>query len=180
MKLKHIVTAAVVLLPVILLASEGSGQYEAITGRSTDFFPRVFNFLIFFGILYYLLANPIKNFFMGRKEGIAKQLKEIEEKLQDSKDERKEAEVLVGESKKKAEEIIATAGKEAEILVAKIADNSVKELKVLEKQFGEKTALEERKVIRESISDVLSNNISTDDIPLDEKKVINLIDKKVA
>lgn len=180
MKLKHIVTTALILLPALLLANEGSGQYEALTGRSSDFIPRIFNFLVFFGILYYLLANPIKNFFVGRKEGIAKQLKEIEEKLQASKDERKEAEARVEESKKKAEEIIETAGKEAQILTAKIADHSEKELLMLEKQFEEKTKLEERKVIREAIDEVLSDNITNDDILLSESKVIDLISKKVA
>jgi F-type H+-transporting ATPase subunit b len=180
MKLKHIVTAAVILLPAIIFANEGASQYEAIAGRSTDFLPRVFNFLIFAGILYYLLANPIKNFFKGRKEGIANQLKEIEKKLQASKDERKEAEARVEESKKRAEEIIETAGKEAQILAARIADNSVKELEVLEKQFDEKTTLEERKVIREAIDEILSSNITNDDIHLNENKVIDLISKKVA
>ena len=180
MKVKHIVTAAVLLLPAILLASEGSGQYEAITGRSTDFVPRIFNFLIFAGLLYYLLANIVKNFFINRKEEIAKQLEDIEARLQASKDEKKEAQERVEASKKKAAEIIETAAKEAQILAAKIAENSEKELRVLEKQFEEKTALEERRVIRAAIDEVLSSNITNDDISLNEKKVIDLISKKVA
>jgi F-type H+-transporting ATPase subunit b len=165
---------------MILWGNEGSGHYEAITGRATDFLPRIFNFLIFAGIAYYLLANPIKNFFVGRREGISDQMKEIEAKLQASKEEKKEAEMRVEESRKKAEEIIKTAGKEAELLAAKIAAASEVELEALERQYEEKSALEKRRVIREAISDVLSSNINNDDIQLDEKKVIDLIDKKVA
>ena len=167
-------------VPMFLFGNEGSGHYVAITGRETDFLPRIFNFLIFAGIAYYLLANPIKNFFVGRKKGISDQLKEIEAKLQASKDEKREAEARVEESKKKAAEIVETAGKEAELLAAKIAAASEDELKALEKQFEEKSALEKRRVIREAISDILNSNINNDDIQLDEKKVINLLDKKVA
>jgi len=170
-------------IPAIVLASGGHSEesrYLAQTGRETDFIPRIFNFLIFAGIAYYLLANPIKNFFVGRQKGIADQLKEIEARLQASKEEKKEAEAKIEESKKKAEEIIETAGKEAEILSARIAENSDNELRILEKQYEEKATLEERRVIREAIKDVLSSNINNDDIPLDEKKIVNLLDKKVA
>ena len=171
------------MVPAVLLASGGHSEesrYLAQTGRETDFIPRIFNFLIFAGIAYYLLANPIKNFFVGRQKGISDQLKEIEAKLQASKEEKKEAEAKIVESKKKAEEIIETAGKEAEILSSRIAENADNELKVLEKQYEEKSTLEERRVIREAIKDVLSSNINNEDIPLDEKKVVNLLDKKVA
>lgn len=180
MKIKHILVVMAVFLPIVLLANGDSGHYEALTGRETDYIPRIFNFSIFVGILYYLLANPIKNFFKGRKEDIANQLKEIEAKLQASKDEKKEAEARVEESKVKAEDIIKTANKEAEILSSKIAENSDKELIILEKQHEDKMILEERKVARDTIDEVLDENISNDDIHLDGKKVIDLISKKVA
>jgi len=180
MKLRHILTLALLLLPMILWGNESAAHYESLTGRTTDFVPRIFNFLIFAGIAYYLLANPIKNFFVGRREGISDQMKEIEAKLQASKEEKREAELRVEESRKKAEEIIKTAGKEAELLAARIAASSEAELEALERQYEEKTTLEQRRVVREAISDVLSSNINNDDIQLDEKKVIDLIDKKVA
>ncbi len=183
MKMKHFVIAAGLLLPAVLLASgdsEAAKRYFDLTGRHTDFVPRIFNFLIFAGMLYYLLANPIKNFFTGRQKGISDQLKEIEAKLQASKDEKREAEANIEENKKKSEEIIKTAHKEAELLVSKIIDNSDKELKILEKQAKEKATLEERRVIREAIHVILSSNISNDDIQLNQKKVIDILDKKVA
>ena len=180
MKIKHIAIAIAMLLPAIILANEGSGHYESLTGRATDYIPRVFNFLIFAGLLYYILANPIKSFFTGRQKDISDQLKEIEAKLQASKEEKKAAEARIEESKKKFEEIIETAGKEAELLAAKIADISDNELKALKKQYEEKSTLEERRAIREAIHDVLSNNINNDDIHLDDNKIIDLLDKKVA
>ncbi len=181
MKSRYVAIAIILAVPALLVASGGGNeQYEALTGRSNDYFQRIFNFVIFAGILYYLLANPIKEFFKGRQEGISNQLKEIEAKLQASRDMQKEAEVRVEESKVKAVEIVDTAHKEAEILAAKIAEKNSSEIVILEKTFQEKITLEERKVVRETVDAILGENISSDDIHLDEKKVINLIDKKVA
>ena len=110
--MKKIVLLSLLIVPAILLASGGdaeSSRYFVQTGRETDFWPRVVNFTIFASLLYYLIANPIKNFFKGRSEGIAAQLNEIEEKLQAAKDEKKEAQNRLDESEKKAEQIIADA-----------------------------------------------------------------------
>jgi F-type H+-transporting ATPase subunit b len=177
---KQILVVVAVLLPVVLLANGDGGQYEALTGRSNDFLPRVFNFTIFAGILYYLLANPIKDFFVGRQEGIANQLKEIEAKLQASKEEEKEAQNRVDESKVKAEEIIKSAHKEAQMLSEKIGENSVNELATLDKLHEEKILFEERKMAKEAIDEILNENISSNDILISETKVIDLISKKVA
>jgi F-type H+-transporting ATPase subunit b len=181
MKSKYLVIALMLVVPAFLVASGGgTDQYEALTGRTNDYFQRIFNFVIFAGILYYLLANPIKEFFKGRQEGIANQLKEIEAKLQASRDMQKEAEARVESSKVKAVEIVDTAHKEATILKAKIEEKNKNEIEIINKTFQEKITLEERRVVRETVDEILGENISNDDIHLDEKKVINLIDKKVA
>ena len=171
------------MVPAILLASGGdaeSSRYFAQTGRETDFLPRAVNFIIFAALLYYLLANPIKNFFKGRSEGIAAQLNEIEKKLQAAKDEKKEAQNRLDESENRAEEIIADAKAEAVILAEKIAIANQNDLAHLDKQLEEKMSLEERKSAREAIDEILSDNITTDDIMLDEAKVVEIISKKVA
>jgi len=169
------------VLPAILLASGDaeSTRYFAQTGRETDFFPRAFNFVIFASLLYYLLANPIKNFFKERKEGIASQLKEIEEKLQAAKDEKKDAQVRLNDSEQKAHQIIEDAKKEASLLAQKILDANANDLMNLEKQLEEKMSLEERKSVREVIDEILSKNITKDDILLNESKVIDIISRNV-
>lgn len=181
--MKKIVLLSLLMVPAILLASNGeheSSRYLAQTGRESDFWPRVINFTIFAALLYYLIANPIKNFFKGRSEGIAEQLKEIEKKLQAAKDEKKEAQNRLDESKKRAEEILADAKAEAILLAEKIATANQNELALLDKQLEEKMSLEERKAARETIDEILSENITTDDIMLDESKVVEIISKKVA
>lgn len=180
--MKKIVLLSLLMVPAILLASTDaeSSRYFAQTGRESDFWPRVVNFTIFAALLYYLLANPIKNFFKGRSEGIAAQLNEIEKKLQVAKDEKKEAQNRLDESKKRAEEILADAKAEAILLAEKIANANQNDLALLDKQLEEKISLEERRSAREAIDEILSDNITRDDIMLDEAKVVEIISKKVA
>ena len=180
--MKKIVLLSLLMVPAILLASTDaeSSRYFAQTGRESDFWPRVVNFTIFAALLYYLIANPIKNFFKGRSEGIAAQLNEIEKKLQAAKDEKKEAQNRLDESKKRAEEILADAKAEAILLAEKIAKANQNDLALLDKQLEEKISLEERKSAREAIDEILSDNITADDIMLDEAKVVEIISKKVA
>ncbi|WP_309497962.1 F0F1 ATP synthase subunit B [Sulfurovum sp.] len=182
--MKKIILLSLLVLPAVLLASGGSdgevSRYFIQTGRESDYVPRLVNFIIFASLIYYLVANPIKGFFKGRSADIASQLNEIEEKLQAAKDEKKEAQKRLKESEKKAEEILVDAKAEAALLAEKIAVANEEELVLLEKQLAEKMTLEERKSAREVIDEVLSENITTDDIKIDEAKVVEIISKKVA
>jgi len=182
--MKKIVLLSLLMIPAALFATGGHDgevtRYFIQTGREDDFWPRVVNFTIFAALLYYLLANPIKNFFKGRSEGIAGQLSEIEAKLQAAKDEKKEAQNRLDESKKRAEEILANAKAEAILLAEKIATANQNDLVLLDKQLEEKISLEERKSAREAIDEILSENITNDDIMLDEAKVVEIISRKVA
>ncbi len=182
--MKKIVLLSLLMVPAILLASgapEGEvSRYFEQTGRDSDYWQRVVNFTIFASILYYLLANPIKNFFSGRKKGIAAQLQEIEEKLQASKDTKKEAQARLDESEKKADQIVADAKNEAAILAKKIAESNEKDLILMGKQLEDKMSLDKRKSAREAIDEILSENITNDDIMLNEAKVVDIISKKVA
>jgi len=84
--MKKIALLSLLVVPAILVASghvDGeTTRYFTQTGRESDFFPRIVNFTIFLGLLIYLVATPIKDFFKGRTAGIADKLNEIEAKLQ--------------------------------------------------------------------------------------------------
>ncbi|MBN2768755.1 MAG: F0F1 ATP synthase subunit B [Campylobacterales bacterium] len=183
MRKRYIFIAVSLLLPMVLLASgteHGESGYYRMTGREDDFWPRVFNFTIFASILFYLLKNVIGNFFKDRKAGISKQLTEIEERLQAAKEAKKEADAKLKESQKKAKEIVADAKKEAILLSDNIMNQNLLDLEYLEKQFIEKQSLESRKKSKETIGEILNENITADDIQIDEKKVIDIIKGKVA
>jgi F-type H+-transporting ATPase subunit b len=181
--MKKILLTTLLVLPALLLASSGEhevSRYFVQTGRHTDFVPRIFNFLVFAGLIYYLVASPIKDFFTGRTEGIAGQLNEIESKLQEAKEAQKSAEQAVVESEAKAKEILADSKKEAELLVQRMDEHRVKDLDLLEKLYEERIEHDERRMVKETINAVLNENITSDDIPLSEKQVVEIIAKKVA
>jgi F-type H+-transporting ATPase subunit b len=185
MNMKKIVLLSLLVVPAVLLASSGhhdgeTTRYFLKTGRENDFWPRVVNFTIFASILYYLLANPIKDFFTNRKSGIADQLKEIEAKLQAAKDAEKDAQARLEESENKAKLIVEDAEKEAAFLAEKMAQNNASDLETMAKQLEEKMALEEKKSVRDTIDEILNENITNDDIAIDEAKVVDIVTKKVA
>jgi len=176
-KIKNIALLATVLVPSLALAS--GAEHHDVTMFNSDFFWRVFNFSIFAGLVYYFVAGPIKDFFVGRSEGIANQLKEIEEKLQASKDAKKDAEANLLKAESKAKEIVVDAV-EAKILATNIAEKNDYSLELLTKQFEEKQALESKKATRVTIDSLLNDGFGNDDIAIDEAKVVSLVVKKVA
>ncbi len=177
MRIKNIALIVTVLVPSLVLAGHGE---DHVTMLDSDFLYRVLNFSIFAGLLYYLVANPIKAFFIGRSEGIANQLEEIEAKLQASKNARLEAEENLVKAEEKAKELVADAVNEAKILAANIAEKNATLLSQLEKQALEKQELETKKAMRSTIDSVLNDGITNDDITIDESKVVSLISSKVA
>jgi F-type H+-transporting ATPase subunit b len=170
--------SAVIAVPSLVLAA--GGEHHTVTMWESDFKYRVLNFAIFAGLIYYLAANPIKAFFVGRSEDISNQLLEIEEKLKASKNERALAEENLVKAEKKAEELIADAGKEAKLLSSAIAKKNDESLALLEKHVEEKQEVEVKKATKATINAVLNGGFDNSDINVDETKVVSLISKKVA
>ena len=179
MRIKNIaLIVTALLLPSLVLAS--GTEHHDVTMFNSDFFYRVLNFSVFVGIVYYLAANPVKEFFVGRSESIAGQLEEIELKLQASKNERLTAEENVTKAELKAKEIVSDAGNEAKLLTDNIADKNAVALALLEKQAIEKEALSSKKATQVTIDALLNDGFDNSDITVDEAKVVSLISGKVA
>jgi len=180
---RYLKVIALLAIPALLLASgdnKMAEQYLELTGRATDFGPRLFNFALLVALLYYLLANPLKEFLKNRSDSIAQELAEIEKRRQASKDAKIKAELEVEAAKSKAKEIVEDAKAEISVIKEKIAKQTQQELIVLEKITKEKMEIEKRKVVKETTYNVLNESISTDDIPLDASKIINIVTKEVA
>jgi F-type H+-transporting ATPase subunit b len=186
MKSKNIVMVVLLLAPVLILANSGhhvdpeATRYFKLTGRVDDFWQRVINFSIFAVIIYYLVANPIKDFFKGRSEDISNKLKEIEIKLQESKKEEELAQKRLIYAQEKAKEIVADGELEAKILAENIIKKNSELLSSMEKHLEEKMEIEKKKIVKDTIKELLENGIDSDDIAIDSSKVVSLISKKVA
>ncbi len=180
---KFLKIALVCVVPTLLLASgdnEAAQRYLDLTGRHTDITPRVFNFVLLVGLLYYLLAGPIKEFLKSRTESIAGELEEIEAARQASKDAKVKAESDLEKAKVKAKEIVSDAQAELSLIEKNIQSRAEEELAILEKSFHEKCEIEQRKMVKETTSNVLSESIEASDIPLDASKIVNIVTKEVA
>lgn len=172
MKFKYFM---LLLLPAVLFASgavEGEGK--------TDIVPRVINFAIFAGILYYLLAKPLKDYFTGRTSEIADRLTSIQDKLKESKNEKEQALQSVKDADESAVDIIETAKKEAELLSDKVADNLKKDLVNLQKSHDDRVSVEEKKMSRGVVEEVITEMFDNGKINLKNDDFLNIIKKKVS
>ena len=153
-------------------AGNGSGEYDIV--------PRVINFVIFFSILYYLIAKPIKAAYNGRINSIANRLNAIQEKLKASNAKKEEAAKRVENAKVMASDLADAIKKEIEIMLAKIEKDTQNEIAILEKSYEEQKEFEERKLVRAAVSEVLDELFESDAMKIDQNELINLITKKVS
>ena len=172
MKFKYF---TLLLLPAILFAS------GAVEGEDkTDIVPRVINFAIFASILYYLIAKPVKEYFTGRTTEIADKLTSIQDKLRESKNEKEQALQSVKDAEESAVDIIETAKKEAEMLSDKVAQNLKKDLENIQKSYDERITVEEKKMSRDVVQEVIEEMFNSGKIDLKNDDFLNIIKKKVA
>ncbi len=170
--IKYIV---LMLFPIFVFASESAGE-----SGGTDIIPRAINFIIFAGILYYLIAEPAKAYFSGRKSAIADKLDSIQQKLKASAKEKEDAKELVEKAKLSAQEILNLSENEIRILEDKVANDLKLELENLEKGFEDQTTIERRKMIRDVVSEVLDTMFAKDSLSVEKDELINIVMKKVA
>jgi len=130
-----------IALPFLAYASEHGGT-------NYDIVERTLNFLLFFGILVYFAAKPLRALYQSRIDGIANKLESIQEKLRDSKAKKYDALKRVEEAKQNANALIETAKKEAVNLVAKVKKETQNDIANIEKGYKEQKEFEERKVLQ--------------------------------
>ncbi len=168
-----------IIVSVLMLNAYLFGSDAGAAG-STDIVQRTVNFLIFAGILYYILAEPIKNYFSGRSAEIADELAKVQERLRESKELKESAEHKIDEAEKFASELTETSKKENKILSDKILAQCEAELEILEKQNGALMELDKRKMVRDVVSEVMSGVMSGSNDALGKEAMTEILKKKVA
>lgn len=165
---------------VLLLLASLTFLSAAEHGGETDIIPRTVNFLIFAGLIYYLVADAVKNFFKERQEGIATELDKVEEKIKASKKAKEEALLKIEEAKKTALEIKETTQKEIELMVKKIEEHSVSDLEQLDKLKEELMRVSDNKMVREVVTESLDEVLDINDVAQNKEELIKSLMKKVA
>lgn len=156
------------------LASSGSGEH------STDIVQRTVNFLLFAGVIWYLVAEPVKGYFASRSKAIADEMKKVQDRLRDSADLKKEALSKVVAAEKFAEELLINSKKENKILSDNIAAQCENDIEVMSKQQLSLMEFEQRKMVRSIVDSTLQEALIQTNSNFNKEAMANIILKKVA
>jgi len=167
------------ILVLILMISTYALASEAGHGE-TDIVQRTVNFLLFAGLVWYLVGEPVKSFFASRSQSIADELKKVQERLDESIAFKKEALAKISEAEKFAEELVASSKKENKIINDKIMSQCDAELEALVRQNKSLRDFEQRKMVSGVVEDVLNETLSQSAEGFNKETMANIILKKVA
>mgnify|MGYP003451575211 FL=1 len=170
--MKRMLLLGLALVPVALLANEGAVE--------TDLVQRTVNFIIFAGILWYLLADKIKAFFAERSLSIQGELDKVQDTLKASQDKVKDAQKKLEEAKKIATEIIDGAKADIDSVKQKVATAVDSDIVNLNKNLEEMMKVEISKAKKEVVTQVLEELLSSENIKLTQDELANIVLKKVA
>ena len=146
----------------------------------TDIVQRTVNFLLFAGLVWYLVGEPVKSFFAARSQAIADDLKKVQDKLNESIALKKEAEAKIIDAQKYAEELTATSKKENKIINDNMMTQCDSELETLGKQHATLVEFEQRTMVRNVVEDIMKETLSQSSQSFDKKAMADVILKKVA
>ena len=166
----------------ILLLLLTVSTYALASGHDggTDIVQRTVNFALFAGLVWYLVAEPAKSFFVGRSQGIADELQKVQDKLKETVNLKKEATAKVSQANKFAEELAVSSKKENKILNDNIMAQCENDLEVISKQLEVQMEFEQRNMIRQVVENTVSSILSDANDTFDKKAMAQVILKKVA
>ena len=170
--MKRILLLGLALVPMGIFASEGAVE--------TDIVQRTVNFIIFAGILWYLLADKIKAYFADRTLSIQAELDKVQDTLKASEDKVNEAQKQLDEAKKLASEIVETAKADIDSVKQKVSASVDSDIINLEKNLEEMMKVETSKAKREIVAEILDELLKSDNIKLSQDELANIVLKKVA
>lgn len=162
----------VLFMPLALFASSEGSNY--------DILERTINFLLFFGILYYLIEGKAKEAYQTRIASIADKLEAVQTTLKTSAQKKDLAKQKVIKAKEDAKSLHVTSKKETELLVKKMHDDVLNDISNLEKSHKEKVLIERRRMKRDVISEILNEMFDGSALDIDRKEFVDIILKKVA
>ena len=146
----------------------------------TDIVQRTVNFLLFAGLVWYLVAEPAKNYFAARSQNISDELKKVQDRLDESVASKKEALAKIADAKKFAEDLATASKKENKILNDKIMSQCDFDLESLSKQATSSRDFEQRNMVRAVVEGVIKETLAQSSESFDKEAMANVILKKVA
>ena len=165
----------VLMLMISTLALASSAEHT-----ETDIVQRTVNFLLFAGLIWYLIAEPVKNFFAARSGAIADEMQKVQDRLKETVTLKKEALARISDAEKFAEDLMVSSKKENKILNDNIMAQCEVDLEILAKQQETLMDFEQRKMVRSVVEDTLNEVLSQSGEDFDKEAMAKVILKKVA
>ena len=163
------------MISTYALASSGNAEHA-----DTDIVQRTVNFLLFFGLIWYLIAEPAKNYFASRSQSIADEMKKVQDKLKETVSLKKDALAKISASEKFAEDLELSSKKENKIINDNIMTQCDLDLEVLVKHQAALMEFERRKMVRNVVEVTLAEVLNQSSESFDKEAMANVILKKVA
>jgi len=167
------------ILVIMLMISTYALASEAEHG-STDIVQRAVNFALFAGLVWYLVAEPAKNYFASRSQAIADDLSRVQDKLNESISLKKEALEKISEAEKFAEGLLKSSKKENKIINDNIMVQCDSDLKAVVVQHTSLMQFEQRKMVRDVVEAIVTETLAQSSENFDKKAMANVLLKKVA
>lgn len=177
------------ILAGVALGAEAAGEHGGVTPEKiSDLVWRTVNFLVFAGILGYLLVKkfPIKDFFAKRSQEIAQSLSELEAKKAAAAQALKEAEARLAQVEAAREQIIRQFVEEGEKEKAKIIEKAemvasrIKEMAALSiAQETKKAAQQLKQEIALQATELAEKLIKEKITPADQQRLVDEYLEKV-
>lgn len=181
--------AAWLILAGVALGAEAAGEHGGVTPEKiSDLIWRTVNFLVFAGILGYLLVKkfPIKDFFAKRSQEIAQNLGELEAKKAAAAQALKEAETRLAQVEAERDKIIRQFVEEGEKEKAKIIEKAemvasrIKEMAALSiAQETKKAAQQLKQEIALQATELAEKLIKEKITPADQQRLVDEYLEKV-
>lgn len=166
--------ALFLFLPLLAFGASASGE------PNYDIVARTINFIIFAAILYYFIANPIKNAYKGRIESIEKKMTQSRNKILEAQRKEEEAKAKAEKMKTQAAEFVENGKIEAKQLQEKIERDTEAAIRILNESFAEQKEFARRDSVRKTVASVLDGAFSDKDIAVSEQALVDIIKKKVS
>lgn len=163
------------MMSTIALASSGNAE-----NAGTDIVQRTVNFILFAGLIWYLVAEPVKNYFSSRSQEIADEMQKVQDRLKETIAQKKDALAKISDAEKFAEDLAVSSKKENKILNDNIMAQCDVDLEILGKQQATLLDFEQRKMVRAVIEETLDEVLSKSSDSFDKEAMANVILKKVA
>ncbi len=166
---------------LVLLLMISTYALASETGHSeSDIVQRTVNFLLFAGVVWYLVGEPAKNYFASRSQAIADELKKVQERLDESVTLKKEALAKISDAEKFAEDLVISSKKENKIINDHIMAQCEADLETLTKQGVVSRNFAQRSMVQNVVENVLKETLAQSSNEFDKEAMANVILKKVA